>query len=52
MTLPAVAAQPGQPSPAGVLKFDVAEAMSRFVFDQTKVHEDGMPAHGSSFITT
>lgn len=31
--------------------FDVAEDMSRFVYDQDVAHEDGMPAHGSSFIT-
>jgi hypothetical protein len=35
----------------GVLEFDVAEDMTRFTFDQTKVFEDGLPAHGSSFIT-
>src|SRR5215216_7790121 len=35
----------------GRLKFDVAEDMSRFVFDQSVVHEDGLPKHGSSFIT-
>ncbi len=34
-----------------VLKFDVAEDMTRFVFDKNVVHEDGMPKHGSSFIT-
>jgi hypothetical protein len=33
------------------LAFDVAEDMSRFVFDQDVVHEDGMPKHGSAFIT-
>jgi hypothetical protein len=33
------------------LAFDVAEDMSRFVFDQSITHEDGMPKHGSSFIT-
>jgi hypothetical protein len=31
--------------------FDVAEDMSRFVFDKDVAHEDGMPAHGSNFIT-
>ncbi len=34
-----------------VLEFDVAEDMSRFVFDQAPVFEDGLPAHGNSFIT-
>jgi hypothetical protein len=33
------------------LKFDVAEDMSRFVFDQSVTFEDGMPKHGSPFIT-
>jgi hypothetical protein len=35
----------------GVLKFDVAEDMSRFIFNATPLHEDGMPAFGNSFIT-
>ena len=35
-----------------ILKFDVSEDMSRFVFDQSVVfEEDGMPAYGNSFIT-
>jgi hypothetical protein len=33
------------------MTFDVAEDMSRFVFDQSVAHEDGMPKHGSPFIT-
>ncbi len=33
------------------LKFDVAEDMTRFAFDESKTFEDGLPAHGSSFIT-
>jgi hypothetical protein len=37
--------------PLEVLRFDVAEDMTRFAFDQTKAFEDGLPAHGSSFIT-
>lgn len=42
----------GTPEPASkTLRFDVAEDMSRFVFDQSVTHEDGMPAHGSAFIT-
>lgn len=44
----------GQGSPeAGeqTLKFDVAEDMSRFVFDGSIAFEDGMPKHGSPFIT-
>lgn len=34
-----------------VLQFDVSEDMTRFIFDQDVVYEDGMPADGSSFIT-
>lgn len=34
-----------------IIKFDVAEDMYRFVFDESKVFDDGLPAHGSSFIT-
>jgi hypothetical protein len=34
-----------------VLEFDVAEDMGRFVFDTDVAFEDGMPKHGSSFIT-
>lgn len=33
------------------LQFDVAEDMTRFVFDQDVAYEDGLPADGSSFIT-
>jgi hypothetical protein len=33
------------------LQFDVAEDMTRFIFDQDVVYEDGLPADGSSFIT-
>ena len=33
------------------LKFDVSEDMNRFAFDQTKTFDDGLPAHGSSFVT-
>lgn len=36
---------------AEMLKFDVAEDMTRFAFDQTKTFDDGLPAHGSSFVT-
>jgi hypothetical protein len=35
----------------GVLRFDVAEDMTRFAFDPDLTHDDGMPAYGSSFIT-
>ena len=41
----------GKPHVA-VLKFDVAEDMTRFAFDPDLVFEDdGYPAHGSSFVT-
>ncbi len=36
---------------ARILEFDVAEDMTRFIFDQDVTYEDGMPADGSSFIT-
>ena len=35
----------------GTLAFDVAEDMTRFVFAEQPVHEDGMPAYGNPFIT-
>lgn len=34
-----------------VLEFDVAEDMTRSVFDETLVDENGMPSHGNPFIT-
>lgn len=34
-----------------VLRFDMAEDFTRFVFDPDIVHEDGYPVHGSTFIT-
>lgn len=34
-----------------VVEFDVAEDMTRFIFDQDVVYEDGLPADGSAFIT-
>ena len=36
---------------ANVVRFDVAEDASRFVFDEAPVFEDGMPAHGNTFVT-
>jgi len=41
----------GQSATVETLKFDVAEDMTRFAFDETKVFDDGLPAHGSSFVT-
>ena len=35
----------------GILRFDVAEDVSRFVFAPQPLYEDGMPAPGNAFIT-
>jgi hypothetical protein len=35
----------------GVLRFDVAEDATRFVFSPQPVYDDGMPKHGNSFVT-
>ena len=35
----------------GVLRFDVAEDATHFVFDPDLADDDGMPAYGTSFIT-
>lgn len=45
-----VAAQDADPAPK-TISFDVAENMNRFVFDKDVAFEDGMPSHGSSFVT-
>ncbi|MDJ0754114.1 MAG: hypothetical protein QNJ45_11385 [Ardenticatenaceae bacterium] len=42
------AAEAQQPE---MLEFDVAEDMSRFIFNQDIVFDDGFPADGSNFIT-
>jgi hypothetical protein len=34
-----------------VIKFDVAENVTKFAFDEAPVHEDGLPAYGNPFIT-
>ena len=34
-----------------IIKFDVAEDATRFIFDNEPVDEDGFPAYGNSFIT-
>ncbi len=48
-----LAAPADQPSnPNATIRFEVAEDMSRFVFDDAPVfEEDGYPAYGNSFIT-
>jgi hypothetical protein len=41
-----------QETGAEVLRFDVAEDMTRFVMDEAPVfEEDGFPAHGNAFVT-
>jgi hypothetical protein len=34
-----------------VIKLDISEDMNQFAFDQSRVYEDGLPAHGSGFLT-
>ena len=41
----------GEEAEPKVLRFDVSEDMTRFVFDQDRVFEDGLPADGAAFIT-
>jgi hypothetical protein len=38
-------------SSSAILRFDVAEDPTRFVFSPSPVHGDGSPAYGNSFIT-
>jgi hypothetical protein len=35
----------------GLLRFDVAENGTQFIFDTNIVYDDGMPANGSTFVT-
>jgi hypothetical protein len=35
----------------GMLRFDVAENATRFVFDPDLLHDDGLPAYGAWFVT-
>ena len=35
----------------GMLRFDMAENATQFIFDPDFVHDDGMPANGSGFVT-
>lgn len=47
-----IKAQPaGAESNQTVLEFEVAEDMTRLVFDEDRVDEYGMPTHGNPFIT-
>jgi hypothetical protein len=41
----------GAPQPVETITFEVAENGLRFIFDETPVHEDGMPAYGNPFVT-
>ncbi len=36
---------------AEVMRFQVAEDGNRFAYDESRVYDDGMPAHGSGFVT-
>jgi len=38
-------------SDSDALRFDIAEDGNRFVFSQERLHEDGMPAYGTPFVT-
>jgi hypothetical protein len=33
------------------LRLEISEDMTRFAFDESKTFEDGLPAHGSGFVT-
>ena len=33
------------------VQLEISEDMNQFVFDESKTFDDGMPAHGSSFVT-
>jgi hypothetical protein len=46
-----VTALPFVQKPTEVLKVDVVDIPQRFVIDEAPVYEDGMPAHGNTFIT-
>lgn len=39
------------PQPRRILKFDVSELATRFVFDETPLDANGKPAYGNEFIT-
>jgi hypothetical protein len=41
----------GNGSKPMLLEVEVSEDMNRFVFDQDVVYDDGLPAHGSAFVT-
>lgn len=49
--VPAVSAGLNERGKTETVEFDVAEDMTRFIFDQDVAFDDGLPADGSSFIT-
>ena len=51
MAIPVATGQTAETS-TKVLKFDVAEDATRFVFDEAPVFEDGLPAYGNAFVTS
>lgn len=46
-----VAAQDAAESSSQMLRYDIAEDGTRFVFDDLNLFDDGMPAYGSAFVT-
>ncbi|HZA22612.1 MAG TPA: hypothetical protein VFA32_08420, partial [Dehalococcoidia bacterium] len=51
MAIPSLVGQPAHANTM-VLKFDVAEDATRFVFDEAPVFDDGLPAYGNAFVTS
>jgi hypothetical protein len=51
LAVPAVSAAISERGRTDIVEFDVAEDMSRFIFNQDIAFEDGLPADGSNFIT-
>lgn len=42
---------PGMAPNLETLRVEISEDMTRFAFDESKTFEDGLPAHGSGFVT-
>src|SRR5690606_27718910 len=51
MAMVVVASAQTTETEGGVLQFEVAEDGGRFMFDNQNLHEDGMPAYGTAFVT-
>ena len=51
LAVPAVSAAINDRGRTEIVEFDVAEDMSRFVYNKDIAFDDGLPADGSSFIT-